>query len=62
MDKFFASIFMILLVLFMVFIGPAMLVWGTGLLINGDAPALTFWNWLGGFLVLLVLKADATSK
>lgn len=57
-----AVIFIIALVLFFIFIGPALLLWSVGTMIQGEGLDLNFWNWLAAFVFLMLMRGSASSS
>lgn len=54
-------VLVLLLVAFLIFVGPALLVWGLGAIMQGEGYDLNFWSWLGGLAVILVLKGSSSN-
>lgn len=52
---------LILVLVFLIFIGPALLVWGLGNIIQGEGYDLNFWSWLGGLAVIISLSSARSS-
>lgn len=61
MREILGSALVILLIAFLVFIGPALLVWGLGAIIQGEGYDLNFWSWLGGLAVMVALRGASSS-
>jgi len=38
-----------------IFLGPALLVWGLGAIVQGEGYDLNIWSWLGGLAVIAIL-------
>ena len=53
--NFFLLVLALILVAVGIFIGPALLVWGLGAIIQGEGFDLNFWSWLGGAAVLIAI-------
>lgn len=54
------TIVFVLLALFLL-IGPALLLWSVGQMIQGEGLDFTFWNWLAAFVFLMLLRGEVKS-
>tara|TARA_Y100000034_G_C6909761_1_gene423809 strand:+ start:7425 stop:7613 length:189 start_codon:yes stop_codon:yes gene_type:complete len=50
----------IIIVLFFIFLGPALLLWSVGTMIQGEGLDITFWNWLAAFVFLILMRGEAS--
>ena len=50
----------IIVALFFIFIGPALLLWSVGTMIQGEGLDITFWNWLAAFVFLMLMRGEAS--
>ena len=50
----------IIIVLFFIFLGPALLLWSVGTMIQGEGLDITFWNWLAAFVFLILMRGETS--
>lgn len=54
------TIALVLLALFLI-IGPALLLWSVGQMIQGEGLDFSFWNWLAAVVFLFLMRGEAKS-
>lgn len=55
------ALLLLILALFLL-IGPALLLWSVGQMIQGEGLDFTFWNWLAAVVFLMLMRGEATSS
>lgn len=56
-----AALVLILLALFLL-IGPALLLWSVGQMMQGQGLDFTFWNWLAAVVFLMLMRGSASTS
>tara|TARA_Y100001970_G_scaffold292659_2_gene434919 strand:- start:2880 stop:3068 length:189 start_codon:yes stop_codon:yes gene_type:complete len=51
---------LVVVVLFFIFIGPALLLWSVGTMFQGEGLDITFWNWLAAFVFLILMRGETS--